>query len=196
MKLLYMTRAYYRGMFAAGGSFGSSGGARAVSRFAKDIEPGRMTAVATERSQGATFMEGYPRFSFEDEEEGDSSRGGEYGGGGGSGAGGWSKRRQSRRIERPQPQVPMSMDRIKNLLAPADSISKDKPSVATPEYHNKPTAALEQLAPGVEVIHVSFGKGTVEAVHGSSSSASVVVKFDAFEETKKLVFRFAKLVLA
>jgi hypothetical protein len=90
----------------------------------------------------------------------------------------------------------MSMDRIKNLLAPADSISKDKPSVATPEYHNKPTAALEQLAPGVEVIHVSFGKGTVEAVHGSSSSASVVVKFDAFEETKKLVFRFAKLVLA
>jgi hypothetical protein len=69
--------------------------------------------------------------------------------------------------------------------------------VITPkEYHDKPTAALEQLAPGIEVIHPTFGKGCVESVKGSGSSAMVFIKFDSFEEPKKVVYRFAKLVLA
>lgn len=186
MKILYMTRAYYRGMFAAGGSSGSSGGVRIVSRFAKDIDPGRMNAVGTELSQGATFLEGYPRFSFEDEDTGGGS--GEYGGG-------WGSRRQSRKIERPQPQVSMSLDRIKNLLAPADVISKEKQPETLKEYFDKPSAALEQLEEGVAVIHPSFGKGVVQSVVGSGSAASVMVKFEAFEEPKKVVYRFAKLVL-
>ena len=145
-----------------------------------------MNAVGTELSQGATFLEGYPRFSFEDEDNGGSS--GEYGGG-------WGSRRQSRKIERPQPQVSMSLDRIKSLLAPADAISKDKQPETPKEYFDKPSAALEQLEEGVAVIHPSFGNGVVQSVIGSGSSASVMIKFDAFEEPKKVVYRFAKLVL-
>jgi UDP-N-acetylglucosamine:LPS N-acetylglucosamine transferase len=63
------------------------------------------------------------------------------------------------------------------------------------EYFDKPPAALEQLTQGVRVIHQSFGKGIVETVNGSTSSATITIKFDSFEEHKKLVFRFAKLVL-
>jgi hypothetical protein len=76
---------------------------------------------------------------------------------------------------------------------PADSIKQEIEIPA--EYHDKPSAALEQLAPGVEVIHPSFGRGCVESVKGAGSSATVFVKFDSFDESKKLVYRFAKLVL-
>jgi hypothetical protein len=63
------------------------------------------------------------------------------------------------------------------------------------EYFEKSPAALEQLASGVRVIHPTFGNGAVESVSSESMSATVVVKFDSFEEPKKLVYRFAKLVL-
>ena len=63
------------------------------------------------------------------------------------------------------------------------------------EYFGKPPAALEQLTEGVRVIHPTFGSGSVESVSGSLNSAMVKVKFDSFEEAKKVVFRFAKLVL-
>ncbi len=182
MRLLYLTRAYYRGMFASGGSLGSSGGARIVSRFAKDLPGEGLVAVGTERSQGATFFEGYPRFSFEDEgadDEGMSS---------------W-KRKQgyAGRAERPEPRASVSLDQIRSMLAPADAISK-KPETPK-EYFDKEPAALEQLSAGVRVIHPTFGSGVVEGVSGSGASATVAIQFDGFDEKKKLVYRFAKLVL-
>jgi len=182
MRVLYMTRSYYRGMFAAGGSAGSSGGARVVSRFAKDVPRERMRAVGTERSQGATFLEGYPRFSFEDEDEDE-------------GLSSW-KRKQgyAKRAERPEPRMSVSLDQIRTMLAPADAITK-KPETPK-EYFDKPPAAFEQLEAGVKVIHPSFGVGAVDSVSGTGNSATVVVRFDTFEEPKKLVYRFAKLVLA
>jgi DNA helicase-2/ATP-dependent DNA helicase PcrA len=192
MKILYLTRAYYRGMFTAGGGAGG-GGARIVSRFAKDIDPKSMTAVGTERSQGATFIGGYPRFAFDDDgdhidDDGDSggsnsrwrNRKGGYGG-------------NSRRVPPPEPRQAISLDKIRSLLAPADAIQKQP---ETPkEYFDKAPAALEQLTPGVRVIHPTFGVGAVESVSGSSTSAMVAVRFESFQEPKKLVFRFAKLVL-
>jgi DNA helicase-2/ATP-dependent DNA helicase PcrA len=184
MRVLYFTRAYYRGMFASGGSSGSSGGARIVSRFCKDVEPSAMEPVGTERSQGATFMNGYPRFSFEDEPQSydmDEDHGR------------WGRKKSQKRIPPPEPRVGVSLDQIKNLLTPADAIQKQP---TTPkEYFDKSPAALEQLAAGVRVIHPTFGKGVVESVSGESTSATIIIKFDSFEETKKLVYRFAKLVL-
>jgi DNA helicase-2/ATP-dependent DNA helicase PcrA len=192
MKILYLTRAYYRGMFTAGGGAGG-GGARIVSRFAKDIDPTSMAAVGTERSQGATFIGGYPRFAFDDDgdhigDDGDDgysnsrwrNRKGGYGG-------------NSRRVPPPEPRQAISLDKIRSLLAPADAMQKQPEPPK--EYFDKTPAALEQLTPGVRVIHPTFGVGAVESVSGSSTSAMVAVRFDSFQEPKKLVFRFARLVL-
>lgn len=180
MRILYLTRAYYRGMFASGGG---GGGARVVSQFAKDIAPGSMIAVGTERSQGATFMEGYPRFSFEDDDRDEGDEGYNR----------WGRKNKERRVPPPEPRANVSLDQIRKMLAPADSIQKQP---ETPkEYFEKSPAALEQLHPGVRVIHPTFGKGAIETVNGSSTSATIVIKFDSCEETKKLVYRFAKLVL-
>lgn len=142
-----------------------------------------MVAVGTERSQGATFLDGYPRFSFEDEDEGNDE-----------GLSSW-KRKQgfSRRAERPEPRANLSLEQMRSMLAPADAISKQP---KTPkEYFEKDPAALEQLSAGVRVIHPTFGKGVVEAIQGSGTSGTVAIKFDSFEEQKRLVYRFAKLVL-
>ena len=78
-------------------------------------------------------------------------------------------------------------------MTPADAIQSNP---TTPkEYFDKSPAALEQLATGTRVIHPTFGRGAVEDVSGSGTSAMVVIKFDSFEESKKLVYRFAKLVI-
>jgi DNA helicase-2/ATP-dependent DNA helicase PcrA len=194
MKILYMTRAYQRGMFSSRGSAGSSGGARIVSRFARDIADERLIAVGTERSQGATFMDGFPHFSYDE---------GGYDSPFSEGLNrGWSKERRastSRAFNTTQTKSSVSLEQIKKLLAPADSLhdeesAKNSQAIAQ-EYAAKPTAALEQLGAGTEVIHVSFGKGVVERVTGTGTSAMVIVKFDSFEEPKKLVYRFAKLAL-
>jgi DNA helicase-2/ATP-dependent DNA helicase PcrA len=182
MKVLYLTRSYYRGMFASTG-----GGARVVSRFAKDIAPAAMTAVGTERSQGATFIGGYPAFSFDDDDNSDHD---EYGGGSGR----W-RSKKAQRVPPPEPRATMSLDKIRSMLAPADAMQKEKQPQTPKEYFEKSPAALEQLATGVRVIHPSFGKGSIESVSGTSTSSTLSIKFDDFDETKKLVYRFAKLVL-
>lgn len=188
MRVLYLTRAHQRGMFASGGSAGSMGGARVVSRFAKDIDPKSMLSVGTERSQGATFIDGYPKFSFDDDDGGDEGYGG---------FNSWKRKKTYRSFEG-EASAPskkeLSLDQIKNLLMPADKM-KQEPEIPK-EYIGKPTAALEQLAAGIEVIHPTFGKGCVESVKGSGSSAMVSVRFDSTPEPKKLVYRYAKLVLA
>jgi DNA helicase-2/ATP-dependent DNA helicase PcrA len=190
MKVLYLSRAHNRGMFAAGGSAGSAGGARVVSRFAKDIDPKSLTAVGTERSQGASFIEGYPRFSFDDEDDIDTRVEDDY-------SNTWRRKKQYSSRDSSEPvyssKTNVSLDQIRNLLMPADAMKQD--SKVPDEYHGKPSAAIEQLAPGVEVIHPTFGKGCVEIVKGSGNTANVTVKFDSFDEPKKLVYRFAKLVL-
>ncbi|MEN9845417.1 MAG: hypothetical protein RIS36_564 [Pseudomonadota bacterium] len=190
MKVLYLTRSHNRGMFAAGGSAGSAGGARVVSRFAKDIDPKSFTAVGTERSQGASFIEGYPRFSFDDDDDIDTRIEDDY-------SNTWRRKKKypSRNESEPvySSKTNVSLDQIRNLLMPADAMKQE---TKVPEgYSGRPSAAIEQLAPGVEVIHPTFGKGCVESVKGSGNSANVTVKFDSFDEPKKLVYRFAKLVL-
>ena len=190
MKVLYLTRSHNRGMFAAGGSAGSAGGARVVSRFAKDVDPKSLTAVATERSQGATFLEGYPRFSFDDDDDIDTRIEDDY-------SNTWRRKKKypSRSDAEPtySSKTNVSLDQIRNLLMPADAMKQE--SKTPSEYHGKTSAPIEQLAPGVEVIHPTFGKGCVESVKGSGNTANVTVKFDSFDEPKKLVYRFAKLVL-
>ena len=190
MKVLYLTRSHNRGMFAAGGSAGSAGGARVVSRFAKDVDPKSLTAVATERSQGATFLEGYPRFSFDDDDDIDTRIEDDY-------SNTWRRKKKypSRNDSEPtySSKTNVSLDQIRNLLMPADAMKQE--SKTPSEYHGKTSAPIEQLAPGVEVIHPTFGKGCVESVKGSGNTANVTVKFDSFDEPKKLVYRFAKLVL-
>lgn len=190
MKLLYLSRAHNRGMFAAGGSAGSAGGARVVSRFAKDIDPKSLTAVGTERSQGASFIEGYPRFSFDDDDDIDTRIEDDY-------SNTWRRKKKYPSRDDAQPtysaKTNVSLDQIRNLLMPADAMKQE--SKTPSEYHGKPSAPIEQLAPGVEVIHPTFGKGCVESVKGSGNTANVTVKFDSFDEPKKLVYRFAKLVL-
>ena len=190
MKVLYLTRSHNRGMFAAGGSAGSAGGARVVSRFAKDVDPKSLTAVATERSQGATFLEGYPRFSFDDDDDIDTRIEDDY-------SNTWRRKKKypSRSDSEPtySSKTNVSLDQIRNLLMPADAMKQE--SKTPSEYHGKPSAPIEQLAPGVEVIHPTFGKGCIESVKGSGNTANVTVKFDSFDEPKKLVYRFAKLVL-
>ncbi len=184
MRVLYLTRAYQRGMFASGGSAGSSGGVRIASRFVKDIPGEILTAVGTEKSQGATFIEGYPRFNFDDADyqERDSRK---YDRGNSRGAS---------TNEVPATGAVISLDTIRNLLTPADTLGKAK---ATPkEYFGKDPAQFEQLSAGVGVIHPSFGRGVVVDVQAALTNPTVTIKFDDFEESKKLVFRFAKLVLA
>ena len=191
MKVLYLTRAHSRGMFSAGGGSSMGGGARIVSRFAKDIAPNSLLAVGTEKSQGASFISGYPQFSFDDDG---------MGGGDDEGYSSWKRKKSFTQKREHDDEAPysskknVSLDQIRNLLMPADEMKKEP--VTLKEYFGKPSAALEQLAEGVEVIHPTFGKGHVVTVSGSGSGASVVVKFESFEDTKKLVYRFAKLVLA
>ena len=182
---LYLTRSYHRGMFTAGGSGG--GGPRLVSRFAKDIAPGSLLAVGTERSQGASFIEGYPRFSYGDEEtstddyDQPTTR--------------WQSNKKSKQsVGMGGLKKNLSLEQIRSMLAPADAMSA-QPDIPQ-EYFEKDPAPLEHLKPGVHVIHPSFGRGIVELVSGSSSSATISVQFDAFAEPKKLVYRFAKLVLS
>ena len=186
MKVLYLTRAYYRGMFTAGGAGGS--GVRMASRFVKDIEPNSLMAVGTERSQGATFIGGYPRFSFDDDDGDHAGGDSDYGGGSR-----WERSKSRHRAPAPEPRQAISLDKIRSMLAPADSIQKQP---ETPkEYFDKPPAALEQLTTGVRVIHPTFGAGSVVSLSGNSNSSMVTIRFDSFEEPKKVVFRFAKLVL-
>ena len=190
MKTLYFTRAYQRGMFGSGGSAGSGGGARLVSPFVKDIPFDKMVAVGEERSQGASFIDGFPRFEIDDDDF--------------YGSDGYSSMRRKREVfgdnkafkreASSGSSTSISLDSIRKLLAPADSLDTNK-NTPSPEYYTKESATLEQLAAGVRVIHPSFGAGVVEEVVGSGLTASVSVKFDDYEEKKKLVFRFAKLVL-
>jgi hypothetical protein len=62
-----------------------------------------------------------------------------------------------------------------------------------------PLATAEQLIPGVVVAHPTFGRGTVEAIEADAaqdqSKMKITVKFDALEEPKKFIFKFAKLEL-
>jgi DNA helicase-2/ATP-dependent DNA helicase PcrA len=187
MQVLYLTRAYYRGMFTSGGG---GGGARIVSRFAKDLDPKAVVAVGTERSQGASFIGGYPRFSFDDDsgDDGDNGYGDDYGGGSR-----WKRSKANRRVEPPEPRQAISLDKIRAMLSPADAMQQQQPETPK-EYFDKPAAALEQLTTGARVIHPTFGHGAVLSVSGNSNAAMVTAKFDNFDEPKKVVFRFAKLV--
>ena len=182
-EVLYLTRAYHRGMFTAGGAAG--GGPRLVSRFAKDITPKSLLAVGTERSQGASFMEGYPRFSYGDEEELDDNYNQD---------GFKSFKHKKKKDTGLGTKKNLSLDQIRSMLAPADSMAS-QPEIPQ-EYFEKDPAAIEQLASGVRVIHPTFGEGTIQSVSGGNSSATISIQFDSFEAPKKLVYRFAKLVLA
>jgi hypothetical protein len=56
-------------------------------------------------------------------------------------------------------------------------------------------APLEQLQPGVRVCHKTLGFGVVEAVDSAERDPRIIVKFDTFDEQKKLMFSFARLVV-
>ena len=50
------------------------------------------------------------------------------------------------------------------------------------------------LNPGMRVLHIKFGKGTILNIEGSSTNKVARIKFDEIEdEEKRIVLRFAKL---
>ena len=62
-----------------------------------------------------------------------------------------------------------------------------------------PLATPEDLVPGAKVIHQAFGEGEVinteGDLDGNGQRYKVQIKFAGIEEPKKLMFRFARLVL-
>lgn len=182
MSSLYLTRAFNRGMFS---SAGSAGGARLVSRFAKDIPGDRLLEVSAERTPGASFFEGFRYF---DQENGDDSPG--YGKRDSRGApeSRWDGGTTSRASK-------MSLDDIRALLTPADSVAKPAGPGRPSGYENAAPAAAGELVEGTRVFHPSFGEGRIQHREGVNENPKLTIKFDTFTEPKKLVFSFAKLIV-
>jgi hypothetical protein len=84
------------------------------------------------------------------------------------------------------------LDTIRGLLAPADTLGKSKGPID--EYHTKEPVVFDQLGSGSQIIHPTFGRGVVVELHPGGVNAAVSIKFEDFDEPKKVVFRFAKLV--
>lgn len=185
MRTLYLTRAHYRGMFSAAGNGGGAGGARLVSRFAKDIPGDRLRDLSTERTPGASFIEGFRYFEDENSDESFGSRRAFSSG-----------RNESRWEGAPSStSTKMSLEAIKSLLAPADSVVKPTAQPRPPGYENAAPAGADVLVEGVPVYHSSFGKGVVQSREGDSENPKLTIQFEQFEQPKKLVFAFAKLIL-
>jgi hypothetical protein len=94
----------------------------------------------------------------------------------------------------------LSLNRIKALLSPADKMQGGIQGSSggdriVEEYRNREPVPLERLSVGLGVVHATFGVGEVLGVSGANNAAMITVKFEQFNEPKKLVFKFAKLVL-
>ncbi len=193
MQQLFLTRARHRGMFSAGEGFGVGGMMREVSRFVKDIPQDHLDAAATEFCSTAV-----PSFSYQDIEE--LSDRPTY-------RSDYSPRSTSRRSYPARAAKPKSGYALSGSAIPpgvpkglktADQMSKESNH---PDWSaHLPLAKPAELSPGSVVIHPSFGRGTVESIDGDPAhnpgKMKISVRFQNPDESRKLVFKFARLSLA
>jgi DNA helicase-2/ATP-dependent DNA helicase PcrA len=183
MKKLYVTRAVQRGMFSAGEGFGLGGLYRQPSRFIKE-----MPEEFIESRGHGDFIGGVSAREEEDLFFDDST---EY-----RGAGRELDSRKGSRLRGSieQPRRPRSSGF--NFVVSADSLGTAK----TPEVdhtRNLSPAAANELSPGLRVVHPKFGRGVIEHLDGDLSgngdNVKITVRFDDSAQTKKLLFRQARL---
>lgn len=178
MQKLYITRATLRGLFAAGGSSGY----REVSRFAYDMPAeclehhngdfaralGFMTAEAESEDSNDLGFRAPNRSRFE------SSAG---------------TRSHTTRSNHPRKSTGFAGLKTADALLAGTQARTPLGPPATPD----------QLTPTAKVAHPTFGIGTVQTVEADPSNdplkLKILVKFDALEEPKKFIFKFAKLEL-
>jgi DNA helicase-2/ATP-dependent DNA helicase PcrA len=171
MKKLFVSRAMTRGMF-----YGSGGsGLRPQSRFVSDIPDDCFTPSSREfldkysgtPGNGSISRTGVERAVFFDADED---------------------------VSLPEIDNIKGLKKartpLKGLLTTADSLMSS----------GGPLAALRDLGPGCRVQHPSFGSGIVEGLdgdlEGDEKNVKVSIKFDKFDDCKKLVFKYARLTLA
>lgn len=189
MEQLFLTRARQRGMFSAGEGFGVSGMLREASRFVHDIPAENIESFGSDflanESSVSRFRfdddedEYVPQFSRERAQRSATPQRGFVAQRGGAGA-------AAPRRTIPPPQA---------LLKTADQLKEEKPHADWSP--GLPEATPDKLAPGVGVVHPTFGKGVVEFVDGNNETnpakLKIGVKFSGSDEVRKLVFKFAKL---
>jgi DNA helicase-2/ATP-dependent DNA helicase PcrA len=185
MEQLFITRARQRGMFSAGDGFGVSGMMREASRFVKDIPSEHLEsfgsdflANSTPTYRGEESDEEYlPQFTRLREER-------------------YPQTRKTFTTNRPTRGSISAVPRG-GLLKTADDLAGEKPHA---DWSPKLVAAeVDQLSPGTNVVHPTFGSGVVESIDGdlenNPGKAKVAVRFSDSNEVRKLVFKFAKLSL-
>ena len=186
MKKLYVTRATQRGMFSAGEGFGLGGLYRQPSRFIKEMP----TELIESRGHG-DFIGGLSsaRQHSDDDFFLDES----------------SPRLSAQRaatVERrsftPRPRESVKGFRGAPLsfVMTADSLANKK----TPEVDRTkdlPAANPSELACGLRIVHPKFGRGIIEQIEGDlegdGDNVKLTVKFDEFPQTKRLLFKQARL---
>ncbi|MCI5065480.1 ATP-binding domain-containing protein, partial [bacterium] len=174
MEHLYLSRAERRGMFSAGGNFGSSYSGRKPSRFVFDIP---IESFDQDSQHFASEFGGYGALHYEyrDEltfEEVQARK---------------AKRKKEKNGRRLQPATVLSADTLEK-----EGLSKE-------DFSKFTLAKLKDLESGTRVLHRIFGEGTVEDItdidEQDPNRTKITVKFDAFELPKKLVYRHANLAL-
>ena len=185
MSKLFITRAGLRGMFAAGGSAGY----REVSRFAYEMP----TECLEHASHDFIASTGFSRFDLESQGAEDET--------------GFAPQLSSRLATQFNPQGRQRMGashtgrqsqrrsvgfagiKTGDALLAEQPIRKALGPIATPE----------QLVSGTLVAHPTFGRGLVQTTEpdaqGDPMRLKITVKFDALEEPKKFIYKFAKLEL-
>ncbi|MBN8548401.1 MAG: UvrD-helicase domain-containing protein [Deltaproteobacteria bacterium] len=184
MEQLYITRARQRGMFSAGDGFGVSGMLREVSRFIKDIPPEHIDSLGDDFI--ATSM---PRYEPVEEDEYVPQFGrsrDQYNGPG-----------KSRYSVSAGKAMAFSAGQVKKpLLKTADQLSEKTHRDWSADLA---TVEIGQLSEGLNIIHPTFGRGTIESVEGdienNPGKVKVGIRFAESNEPRKLVFKYAKLSL-
>lgn len=190
MEQLYISRAVVRGLFASGGNSGY----RMVSRFVAD-----MPEPCLEHINGPFISTLFAESGFGDGGYGRTSRF-SYG--------------KSDGFEPAEELVPRkfgstSSDDFTASGRNTRAAAPKKPSFSDPRSLVKPATEMVQLSgplatpedlkPGTKVAHQTFGKGEVIDTEGDLSGNGqkfkVQIQFEGIDEPKKLMFRFARLVL-
>jgi DNA helicase-2/ATP-dependent DNA helicase PcrA len=198
MEELCITRAKTRGMFSSGSGFGATGMLRDVSRFIMDIPPEVIQDLSGD------FFEESVKVSPVEESSEDR-----FGHSSWAGRGQTSSWQSGAQTNRSKPRsvsagINPSKDLTRNyktkflgtpLVKPADSLK-------APENHPDWSPGLSPITPeelqiGAEVIHPSFGIGTIESTDAPDTAPAklkVAVRFRENNELKKLIFKFANFV--
>ncbi len=181
MEQLFITRAVVRGLFASGGNSGY----RMVSRFVAD-----MPDPCLEHLNGPFISSVYSGGS-----------GFQYSGDGGFDSGrrfSWD----NSNYENPESERAAKEKSVQKIIsrerARTAQLASVKPAAELAPLTG-PLATPDELKPGTKVRHQSFGAGEVidteGDLEGNGQKFKVQIKFDGITEPKKLMYRFARLVL-